>query len=123
MENGQFVAVPAQPDLIGVQVRGQRLLIATSAAAQSWADPADPDEESEISSRRHEPKLEQVLDGVAVFAEEVVERLRGAEATKITVEFGCDIAVESGAFVAVIGKASASSSLKVSLEWQRPEAP
>jgi len=77
-------------------------------------------QEWEIASR--EPRIEQVLDGIAVFAGEVVKRLRGTNASKITVEFGCQVAVESGVFLAVIGKASAASTLKVGLEWSEPAA-
>jgi hypothetical protein len=79
---------------------------------------AGPGQESEIAA--HEPRLEQVLDGLAEFGKEVIARLRTTEATKVTVEYGCDIALESGTFFALIGKASARSTLKVGLEWTKP---
>jgi hypothetical protein len=41
-------------------------------------------------------------------------------AHKVSVEFGCEFAVESGGFIAVIGKASAKSTFTVGLEWTKP---
>ena len=75
-------------------------------------------EESEISGR--EPRLDQVLDGLTEFSKELMGRLHQAGASKVTVEFGCEIAVDSGSLFAVIGKASAKSTLKVGLEWTKP---
>jgi Trypsin-co-occurring domain 1 len=76
--------------------------------------------EREIADRR--PHLENVLGGVTNFAKEVVGRLQKTGASKVSVEFGCEFAVESGAFVAVIGKASSRSTLTVGLEWVKPES-
>ncbi|MFI1106669.1 CU044_2847 family protein [Streptomyces physcomitrii] len=45
---------------------------------------------------------------------------RHSEASKVTREFGCDMALESGALIAAIGKASAKSAFKVTLEWEKP---
>jgi hypothetical protein len=63
-------------------------------------------------------RLEDVLSGVRLFARQLNEVLRESGAKKATVEFGCEVGVEAGgALVAVLGKASAKSSLKVCLEW------
>jgi len=78
----------------------------------------DPDDDFEIAHKQ--PKLDQVIDGMVVFAGEVARRLENTDAAKVTVEFGCEIAFESGAFVAIIGKASAKSTLRIGLEWNRP---
>lgn len=75
-------------------------------------------EETEIAARR--PNLDGALEGVRAFAEQAVEQLRGSEVSKVTVEFGCEFAVESGSIIAVIGKAGAKSVMKVSLEWSKP---
>jgi hypothetical protein len=37
--------------------------------------------------------------------------------------FGCEFALESGSFVAVVGKASAASTFSVELEWDKPSTP
>lgn len=75
-------------------------------------------EETEIAARR--PNLDGVLEGVRAFAEQTVEQLRGTDVSRVTVEFGCEFAVESGSIIAVIGKAGAKSVMKVSLEWSKP---
>jgi hypothetical protein len=76
-------------------------------------------EEREIADRR--PRLESVLGGVANFAKQVVGTLQDTGASKVSVEFGCEFALETGTFVAVIGKASSKSTLTVGLEWTKPE--
>lgn len=65
------------------------------------------------------PAVEGALDGLAQFAGEIVRRFEQTDAQKVTVEFGCDIVLESGTFLAVIGKASSTSSITVGLEWAR----
>jgi len=81
---------------------------------------ARPGSEDEIATRA--PSLDSMLGGVVAFAEELAARLRTAEVSKLNVEFGCEFAFESGGFVAVIGKASAKSAVKVGLEWVKPTA-
>jgi hypothetical protein len=103
--------------LVPVYVDGLKVYV----LAQEVGVPQEvPGEEHEIASRQ--PRLEQVVEGMAAFAKQIAGRLQETDAAKIAVEFGCDIAVESGSFIAVIGKASASSSFKVSLEWSKTEA-
>ncbi|WP_157743967.1 CU044_2847 family protein [Micromonospora zamorensis] len=67
------------------------------------------------------PSLDGALDAVAELAQKISSKLQDEQMSKITVEFGCEFAVNSGSFVAVIGKASAKSAFKVTLEWSRPE--
>ena len=63
-------------------------------------------------------KLEDVLRGIRIFTRQLNDVLQESGAKRATVEFGCEIGVESGgALVAVLGKATAKSSLKVALEW------
>nr|WP_246260446.1 CU044_2847 family protein [Streptomyces typhae] len=79
------------------------------------------DEEEEIGARRPgRPRLEQLLDGLAGFAQEIASRLQSTDASKVSVQFGCEVIVESGQFVAVIGKASSKSTITVGLEWDKP---
>jgi hypothetical protein len=75
-------------------------------------------EEREIADRR--PRLESVLSGAASFAKQVVDTFQDTGASKVSVEFGCEFALESGTFVAVIGKASTKSTLTIGLEWAKP---
>lgn len=101
--------------LIPIDVDGQSVYLAVEST-----DERRPGEESEISSRR--PSLEQALDGLTAIARAMGARLRQSDATRVGVEFGCEFALESGSFVAVVGKASAKSTFKVTLEWSRPPA-
>jgi Trypsin-co-occurring domain 1 len=100
--------------LVPVRVRDHTVYLAAHVAG----GPGQTGHEVEVSARR--PALDDLLDGVTAFAEEIVDRLREVRVSKVTVEFGCEVAVESGGFVAVIGKASGKSSIKVGLEWTRP---
>ncbi|MGW3038380.1 CU044_2847 family protein [Streptomyces sp. NPDC001178] len=111
-------------ELVAVDVSGQRIYL--SARQAPSADEASgrtrPDgEEQEISARwTGRPRLEHLLDGLAGFAQEIAGRLQGTNASKVSVEFGCEVMVESGQFVAVIGKASSKSTITVGLEWDKP---
>lgn len=99
--------------LVPIGIHGHTVLLSVeSAGAQSMGD------ESEIAARK--PSLDEVLNGLAALAMEIGTRLQQTGATRASVEFGCEIAVESGTFVAVIGKGSAKSTFKVGLEWTSP---
>jgi len=101
--------------LVPIEVGGQRIYLSVRAVQPARGEPGD---EREIAYRK--PRLEQVLDGLAVFAQEVVGRFQGTDASKVTVQFGCEVVVESGTLIAVIGKASATSTFTVALEWAKP---
>ncbi|WP_063780881.1 CU044_2847 family protein [Nonomuraea sp. SBT364] len=79
---------------------------------------APVDGEIELSSR--DDKLKDALSALSGFAGDLVETLRELETSKMTVEFGCEFAVESGSLVAFIGKGTGKSAVKVTLEWTRP---
>ena len=74
--------------------------------------------ETQVVAR--ERRFEAVLDGVAAFAKQAVTTMRASDASKVTIQFGCEIAVESGSFVAVIGKGAAKTTMTMSLEWANP---
>lgn len=105
---GETVVVPVTQDGVRIQV------LARSAEA------AADGEETEIAARR--PSLDQVMSGLNVVARAVGEQARQSTASKVTLEFGCDIALESGSLVAAIGKASVKSAFKVTLEWDSTSA-
>ncbi|MFE2675328.1 CU044_2847 family protein [Streptomyces hygroscopicus] len=105
---GETVVVPVTQDGVRIQV------FAGSAEA------AVDGEETEIGARR--PGLDQVISGLNAVARAVGEQARQSTASKVTLEFGCDIALESGSLVAAIGKASAKSAFKVTLEWDSTSA-
>jgi len=74
-------------------------------------------EEREIFGGR--PSLDQVLDGLTGLARAMGARLQQSDASTVRVQFGCEVALETGMFVAVIGKASARSTFTVALEWNK----
>jgi hypothetical protein len=79
----------------------------------------EPDEgEEEIASVR--PKLDQVLETLSGFSSQIQESLRRSGAPRIVLELSVEIAVESGQLIAVLGKASSKSTLKVTLDWVQP---
>jgi hypothetical protein len=65
------------------------------------------------------PDMTEVLQAIKAFSGSLTDSLRESRATRFTVEFGCEIALETGQLVAVLGKASAKSTLKVTLEWDK----
>ena len=121
LEMGRQETAGASQRLIPVELAGRTVMVAVAGEGLAAVAGAVAGEEREVSGRVGKPALEQVLDGLAVLATEIAARMRTTDATRVGVEFGCDIAVESGALVAVIGKASATSSIKVSLEWSERE--
>jgi hypothetical protein len=76
----------------------------------------DPYAEIEVISGG---SIERALAGIASIAKKSFVELSSLEWSKLTVELGVEFAVESGGIVAVVGKASSSSSLKVVLEFER----
>jgi hypothetical protein len=74
-------------------------------------------DEIEVGARR--PSLDSVLEGLTALARRMGERLSDTGAARVNVEFGCEFAIESGTFVAVVGRASTKSALKVGLEWTK----
>ncbi|MEV6527552.1 CU044_2847 family protein [Longispora sp. NPDC051575] len=101
--------------LVPVSLGGRKVYL----AVQQIGGPVDPGDEREIAARG--PALVDVVAGLTDFVEQFSGRLQRTDASRVTLEFGCEFAVESGSFVAVIGKASARSTFKVGLEWTKPE--
>jgi hypothetical protein len=102
---------------VPVEVDGQKILVSVGpTGARIGSGPA---EEQEIGWRA--PRLESVLDSLTAVAQAMGTRLRQTGASKATVEFGCDVSLDTGQLLAVIGKASSKSAWKVTLEWTAPE--
>lgn len=81
-------------------------------------DPADVamlDVDHPVAGRSAD--LGSVLDGVKGFAKRLSDASADFTADKVTVEFGCEVGLETGGLVAIVGKASGKSSMKITLEW------
>lgn len=83
--------------------------------------PTDRADGGEVEVAGRAPSTRQIIEVIGRFAEELTDNLGKSGATRFTVEFGCEIAVETGQVFAVLGKANAKSSLKVMLEWESPQ--
>ncbi len=108
--------MPTESDAVIVPVvtaGGEIVHISATPVANST------DGEIELSSGA--PKLKEALSSLTGFTADVVESLRTFEASKMSVEFGCEFAVESGSLLAVIGKGTGKSAFKVTLEWTRSD--
>ena len=81
-----------------------------------------PDDEEEHDIAGVVPRLDQVVQAVRGFATELGAAIKESGATKTSIEVGCEIGVEAGGgLVAIIGKATGKSSLKVAMEWSAPQ--
>ncbi|SMQ66973.1 hypothetical protein SAMN06295909_1379 [Plantibacter sp. VKM Ac-1784] len=63
--------------------------------------------------------VESALAGASATVQKALESVQDLEWSKATIELGVEFALESGTMLAVIGKGSATSALKVSLEFTR----
>jgi hypothetical protein len=115
-ENGRDANVNGAGRLVPLDVEGQRVYVWAQELPQT-AGAADRPED-EVAWRP--PTLEQALDGLMGVTRAMAVRLKQSDAEKVSVEFACEFALESGSFVAVIGKASGRSTFKVALEWTKP---
>ena len=113
-------SVPQEPVLIPVQVGDCRLLV---SAYDLTGESADRDTEIEIASPGsvQDRMLNGMLDGLAAFATGVVDRFEPTSASKVSVQFDCNVALESGTLVAVVGKASWQRTFTVTVEWTRQD--
>ncbi|WP_406162622.1 CU044_2847 family protein [Streptomyces canus] len=102
---------------VPVEVDGQKILVSVGPAGEHTGSGLA--EEQEIGWRA--PRLETVLDSLTAVARAMGTRLQQTGASKATVEFGCDVSLDTGQLLAVVGKASSKSAWKVTLEWTAPE--
>lgn len=108
------MAEPAGEKLLPLRVGDDAVLYVSASRL-----PADLVGDGEVEVAGRTPTTRQIIEVIARFAEELTAELGKSGATRFTVEFGCEIAVETGQVFAVLGKASARSSLNVTLEWER----
>lgn len=94
--------------IIPLQADGQRVYLSVRRLDAAG-------DEEEISARI--PSFEDVVQKVTTLAAGAVDGLRRTGASRVLLEFGCEIGIEAGQFVAIIGKASGKSTFKIGLEW------
>lgn len=94
---------------IVLEVEGHQVLVSVDDQA-----PSDEDE-SPVAFRRH--ALEPALRGAAKVARMAADQFGEQGCTEVTVEVGLEFAVESGTLLAVLGKASSTSTLTVTATY------
>jgi hypothetical protein len=62
--------------------------------------------------------FEGVANAIEEISRTITETLKKVEPRKATVEFGVDLALESGNLTALLVKGTGTASLKVTLEWE-----
>ena len=62
----------------------------------------------------------EFTESVARIAGSFADSLKAVRPDKSTLEFSVTAGLESGKLVAILGKVSGSSTLKISLEWNKP---
>ena len=102
------------PGMVPLNVDGYVIYLAGSELS-----PGMSSDEAEVAARPAD--LDEALSALAAFATKVGDHLKLAEVSRMAVEFSCEFAVESGKFVAIVGKASTKAGVKVSLEWDRTQ--
>lgn len=65
------------------------------------------------------PNLEDLIRPLKSYASQLAAASREFSADKVTMQFGCEVGIEAGGLVAIIGKAGAKSAMTVTLEWNR----
>ena len=63
------------------------------------------------------PSFEGVTHAIEGIAQSVVSTLEKVKPRKASVEFGLEVALESGQLTALLVKGSGTSNLKITLEW------
>jgi Trypsin-co-occurring domain 1 len=103
--------------LVELQADGSVLYVEARDLARS---PGDDEEELSGSVRKMSvATVDQVVAAVGGFASRIGASLAQSGCQRYSVEFGCEIAVETGRVVAVLGKGSATSSMKITMEWDQ----
>ena len=63
------------------------------------------------------PSFKGVTDAIESIAASIVTTLEKVKPKKASVEFGIEVALESGQLTALLVKGSGTSNLKITLEW------
>ncbi|MFE1228563.1 CU044_2847 family protein [Streptomyces sp. NPDC058745] len=103
----------AMPDVTKVDLGEAVLFVETERLGPDLA------EEGLEGPRALTPDLSEVTHALSSFAGQIGEALHRAAPDRATVEFGCQLGLESGKLTALIVKGSATANLRVTLEWDR----
>jgi hypothetical protein len=65
------------------------------------------------------PSFSGAAEAISKIAKEMAAAIKSAAPSKATVEFGCELSLESGHLTTLIVNSSGSASLKITLEWDQ----
>lgn len=109
----------------GTRLMLQAVNVAPESASAEPEDRGDGPVEEEIGLLTF--NLDAVTEALGTFAQGVTGALRRAQPHRLTVEFGCQVGVETSGLVALITKGSVDANLRVTMEWdwsaQQPHLP
>jgi hypothetical protein len=77
--------------------------------------------EQDIAARF--PSFDGITDVIEKLAGTIVKTLEKVKPDKASVEFGLEIAVESGKITAFLVKGTGTANLKITLEWDKGSSP
>ncbi len=63
------------------------------------------------------PSFKEVTDVIEGIAESLITSLQKVKPNRASVEFGLEVALESGRLKALLAKGTSTSNLKITLEW------
>ena len=110
---GSGSGIGESEELVPLDLDGHTVYLAAVNRA-----PVPSGDEVEVVARQ--PGIDDALRGLSVFVERMATGLASTGVTRLSVEFNCEFAVESGTLVAIVGKGSAKTGVKVGLEWEKP---
>jgi Trypsin-co-occurring domain 1 len=76
--------------------------------------------ERELAGRPR--SVSDALQGISSLAADLKKQVGGLKPARTSIEIGLEFALESGHLVAIIGKATGKSSVKLTLEWANDAA-
>ena len=79
--------------------------------------------EEVTSGKELKGKFQKVTQTIQSMAEDLNALYHAAKPSKMAIEFGLEISVESGELTALIVKGSGTANLKVTLEWEKGSEP
>lgn len=88
-----------------------------SNGAKVLAEVRTGDREEEVAWRAL--KLGEITGSIKGLVEDLTKPLSAAKCDKLILEFGLDLAVDQGTLTSLLVNASATASIKVSMEWSR----
>jgi NTP-dependent ternary system trypsin peptidase co-occuring protein len=95
---------------------GQGRVIQVEARTPALSPEADVGLLDTIKKRENLP-FDGVTGSIEAIAERVTAALANVKPDKATVEFGIDVALETGGLTGLLAKGSGSAALKITLEW------